>query len=113
MNKLTSVDNPASRPRREQSIEDCYLLPARNPSDTPPSTALLETTFTDSEGPCAARSSVLIQGARQQDELRVVIEVGPCKRRIEVVAEKISGGGARMRARIVHRVGHPVIAGKI
>ena len=97
-------------------MEDCYhltrLLLAHNPSGAQPSTALLETIFTEFEGPRIVRTSELVKGARARGDLRVVSGVEACKTRNAIVEERFGGGGAGMRAQVVHQVGHPFKAGE-
>ena len=102
-------------------MEDCYhltrLLLAHNPSGTPPSTALLETIFTEFEGIRIARTSELVKGAREQGNLRVVSGVEACKRRNEVIIEKFGGAtGPGDNAGVVpqfkHLIEHPFKAGE-
>ncbi|PIL33910.1 hypothetical protein GSI_03616 [Ganoderma sinense ZZ0214-1] len=99
-----------------QAMEDCYhltrLLLAHNPSGAPPSTALLETIFTEFEGPRIARTSELVKGARQQGELRVVDGAEACKKRNEVIAEMYSGSDGGLVAQFVHLVENPFKAGE-
>ncbi|KAM5543287.1 hypothetical protein V8D89_003161 [Ganoderma adspersum] len=75
-------------------------------------TALLETIFTEFEGPRIARTSELVNGARGRGELRVVSGVEACKKRNAIIEEKFGGGGTGMRAQVVHQVGHPFKAGE-
>ncbi|KAM5543302.1 hypothetical protein V8D89_003176 [Ganoderma adspersum] len=103
-----------------QAMEDCYhvtrLLLAHNPSGAPPSTALLETIFTEFEGPRIVRTSELVKSARQQGELRVVDGVEACKKRNEVIVEMYggaaAGGSAGLAAQFRHLVEHPFKAGE-
>ena len=97
-------------------MEDCYhltrLLLAHNPSGASPTTALLETIFTEFEGPRITRTSELVKGARGRGDLRVVSGVEACKQRNAIIEEKFGGGGSGMRAQVVHQVGHPFKAGE-
>ena len=101
-----------------QAMEDCYHLTrllAHNPSGAPPSTALLETIFTEFESLRIARTSELVKGARQQGELRVVSGAEACKKRNEVIVEMYSsfaaGGSEGLVAQFKHLVEHPFKAG--
>ena len=101
-------------------MEDCYhltrLLLAHNPSGAPPSTALLQTIFSEFESLRIARTSELVKGARQQGELRVVSGVEACKKRNEVIVEMYSsfaaGGSEGLVAQFKHLVEHPFKAGE-
>ncbi len=101
-------------------MEDCYhltrLLLAHNPSGASPSTALLETIFSEFEGPRIARTSELVKGARQQGELRVVDGVEACKRRNEAIVEVYggvaTGASSGLAAQFVHLVDNPFKAGE-
>ncbi|KAM5543237.1 hypothetical protein V8D89_003111 [Ganoderma adspersum] len=103
-----------------QAMEDCYhltrLLLAHNLSGTSPSTALLETIFTEFEGPRIARTSELVKSARQQGDLRVVGGIEACKKRNEIFVE-MYGGAATGRstglvAQSLHLALNPLKAGE-
>ena len=68
-----------------QAFEDIYhlvrLLTKHNPSAAAPSTALLETVFSEYEQLRITRTSALVLGARRQGEARVVQGVEACRMR--------------------------------
>ncbi|KAI0692348.1 FAD/NAD(P)-binding domain-containing protein [Cerioporus squamosus] len=72
-----------------QALEDIYhlvrLLVKHNPSASAPSTATLESVFTELEQLRIARTSELVKGARKMGEMRVVSGVEACKKRNELV----------------------------
>ncbi|KAI0688726.1 FAD/NAD(P)-binding domain-containing protein [Cerioporus squamosus] len=72
-----------------QALEDIYhlvrLLVKHNPSASPPSTATLETVFTELEQLRIPRTSELVMRARKMGELRVVSGVEACKKRDELM----------------------------
>ncbi|KAM5543852.1 hypothetical protein V8D89_002469 [Ganoderma adspersum] len=79
-----------------QALEDCYhltrLLVAHNPSGAPPSTTLLESVFTEFERLRIARTSALVQRARQHGDLLVVSGVDACKKRDEAIVAILEAG---------------------
>ncbi|RDX45664.1 FAD/NAD(P)-binding domain-containing protein [Lentinus brumalis] len=76
-------------PGANQALEDIYhlvrLLAKHNPSAAPPSTATLESVFTELEQLRIPRTSELVKKARKMGDIRVVSGVEACKQRNELV----------------------------